>query len=258
MVKNLLIVNLAVFLFSMILGLDVNRYLAFYGFQSADFMAYQIFTYMFLHGGFMHIFFNMLILYFLGPLLENFWGANRFLKYYMITGIGAGLIYGAVQFVEFKNMESDADKFRSTPTPEAYFTFMRDHNDRFKTDNVANSVGLLFDKDRDSRDAQLRAMSQVQDVVDGKKDIPMLGASGAIYGILIAVGLLFPNTQIMLIIPPIPIKLKYLTFFLGAMAIIGAWQDSPGDNTAHFAHLGGLIVGFIVIKIWNKDRSRFY
>jgi membrane associated rhomboid family serine protease len=86
----------------------------------------------------------------------------------------------------------------------------------------------------------------------------MVGASGAIYGLLMAIALLFPNTQFMLLFPPIPIKAKYLALILGGIALISGIQGNPGDNVAHFAHLGGMIFAFIMIKIWQKDRNQFY
>ena len=86
----------------------------------------------------------------------------------------------------------------------------------------------------------------------------MVGASGAIYGILMAFGMLFPNTQLMLLIPPIPIKAKYLVLILGGIALYSGFNRQSGDNVAHFAHLGGMIFAFIMIKYWGKSRDKFY
>jgi membrane associated rhomboid family serine protease len=135
---------------------------------------------------------------------------------------------------------------------------MRDHVPEFKRSEGLNNLGEEFYDNPDSRELQKAASEYINLFVAREKNSPMLGASGAIYGLLIAAGLLFPNTQLMLIIPPMPVKLKYIAFVLGALAIFNAWNNAEGDTTAHFAHLGGMIIGIIVVKIWNKDRSKFF
>jgi membrane associated rhomboid family serine protease len=186
-VKNLVIINVVIFLVdSFMSGLHLMEYLALWNVRTEYFQPYQLFTYMFAHGGFMHIFFNMLALSFMGPILETYWGPKRFLLFYMITGIGAGVFNILV---------------------DLFFG--------------AGSFGL------------------------------MMGASGAVYGVLTAFGVLFPNMEIMLLIPPIPIKAKYLVLILGGIAIYSGFNSSPGDNTAHFAHLGGIVVAFILLQFWR-------
>ncbi|HET7178567.1 MAG TPA: rhomboid family intramembrane serine protease [Chryseosolibacter sp.] len=190
-VKNLIIINTVIFLLQVLLpGLHLTEHLSLWNVRSDYFKPYQLFTYMFVHSpeGFSHIFFNMLTLVFIGPLLESYWGPRRFLMFYVICGIGAGVF------------------------------------------NVL--IDLFFGV--------------------GSFSI-MLGASGAIYGVLMGFGMQFPNMEIMLLIPPIPIKAKYLVFLLGGMTFL---LDRSG-NVAHFAHLGGVIVAFILIQIWRKGGS-FY
>ena len=190
-VKNLIIINTVIFLLQILLPkLHLTEYLSLWNVRSDYFKPYQLFTYMFVHSaeGFSHIFFNMLTLVFIGPLLESYWGPRRFLMFYVICGIGAGVF------------------------------------------NVL--IDLFFGL--------------------GSFSI-MLGASGAIYGVLMGFGMQFPNMEIMLLIPPIPIKAKYLVFLLGGMTFL---LDRSG-NVAHFAHLGGVIVAFILIQIWRKGGS-FY
>jgi membrane associated rhomboid family serine protease len=192
-VKNLLMINAVVFLLQVILpGMHVTEYLSLWNVRSDYFQPYQLFTYMFVHSpnSFTHIFFNMLMLSFTGPILETFWGSRRFLMFYIITGVGAGVFNVAVD----------------------YF-FMEQA-----------TYGI------------------------------MMGASGAIYGILMGFGMLFPNMEVQLLIPPIPIKAKYLVFFLGGLTFV---MDRSG-SVAHFAHLGGIVVAFIVIKIWRSQGSSFY
>jgi membrane associated rhomboid family serine protease len=192
-VKNLLMINTVIFLVQVILpGFHVTEYMSLWNVRSDLFQPYQLFTYMFVHSpnSFTHIFFNMLMLSFTGPILETFWGPKRFLLFYILTGIGAGVF------------------------------------------NVA--VDLFF----------------MQQATYGM----MLGASGAIYGILMGFGMLFPNMEVQLLIPPIPIKAKYLVFLLGGLTFL---MDRSG-SVAHFAHLGGIVVAFIVIKIWGNQGGSHY
>lgn len=191
-VRNLIIINSVIFLLQVVFPrLHVTEYLSLWNIRTENFKPYQLFTYMFVHSpeGFTHIFFNMLTLVFIGPILENFWGPKRFLTFYIICGIGAGVF------------------------------------------NVL--IDLFFGA--------------------GTFSI-MLGASGAIYGVLMGFGMLFPNMEIMLLIPPIPIKAKYLVFLLGGMTFL---LDRSG-SVAHFAHLGGVIVAFILIRIWGSKGGSYY
>lgn len=201
-VRNLLIINVLVYLASVLapkgdfgncFGMPgayatnmVSGYLSLWS-NAECFKPYQLFTYMFVHGGILHIFFNMLMLAFVGPILESHWGAGRFAMFYAIAGIGAGI-----------------------------FNIF-----------VAKFFGLgAFDT--------------------------MVGASGAIYGLLMGYGLTFPEMELRLLIPPITIKAKYLVFLLGGISFL----FDPSGNTAHFAHLGGAIFGLILVAVWkNQGRN---
>ncbi len=189
LIRNLIIVNVVVFLIQNIF--PVTDYMfSLWPIGSEYFGAYQLFTYMFAHGGIWHIFFNMLALASFAPILESYWGDKKFLIFYISTGIGAGLIYAGINY------------FLSP-----------------------GSGG------------------------------PMLGASGAIYGILMAFGMIFPNMEIMLLFPPIPIKAKYMVFILGFMTYA---MDKSG-TVAHTAHFGGALVAFFLISYWRgqgKGRGR--
>jgi membrane associated rhomboid family serine protease len=182
-VRNLIIINVIVFLLQKLVP-GVTGMICLWDPNTEYFRPFQLFTYMFAHGDFMHIFFNMLVLATTGPVLENFWDQKKFLIFYMVTGIGAGIFHLLIQGVFF---------------PEA-------------------------------------------------SGIPMLGASGAIYGILMGFGMMFPNLEVMLLIPPIPIKAKYLVWVLGGMTYL-----LSGQGVAHFAHLGGIIFAFIMIRLWRSQ-----
>ena len=198
-VRILIIINVVVYLAGMLapkadfgycfggvgLGNDViSGFLALYNANTECFKPYQLFTYMFVHGGLSHIFFNMLTLAFMGPILENYWGQGRFTMFYLLTGIGAGVFN--IVLAKFAG------------------------------------VGVFG---------------------------TMVGASGAIYGLLMGFGMIFPNMEIQLLIPPIPIKAKYLVLVLGGLNFL---LDSSG-NVAHFAHLGGVIFAFIIITAWRSQ-----
>jgi membrane associated rhomboid family serine protease len=182
LVRNLIFVNVAVFLFQTFVGDYVTALLSLHPIHSPYFRPYQLFTYMFAHGNMSHIFFNMLTLAFMGPLLEMVWGQQRLLTYYIATGIGAGVIYAAAEY-------------------------------------FLNPVGGGI----------------------------MLGASGAIYGLLMAFGLLMPDKEIQMMIPPVRIKAKYLVFVVGGITYL---MDRSGQ-VAHIAHFGGAFVGFLMIKVFR-------
>lgn len=207
--KNLLIINVLFFLASIVAGkygIDLNNTLGLHFFMASDFKIYQFITYMFMHGGFAHLFFNMFALWMFGTTLERVFGPKRFLIYYMICGIGAGIVQELVQYIEF------------APIINAY-------------DNVNIGTAIIPMND------YLNLMNTV-------------GASGAVYGILLAFGLLFPNQPMFVFPLPFPIKSKYFVLIYVVIELLLGLQGN--DNVAHFAHLGGMLFGFFVIRYWRK------
>lgn len=238
-VKNLLIINGIFFLATTMLaaqGLDLTKYLGLHYWGSDEFMPHQLITYMFMHGSFMHLLFNMFAVWMFGRVLEQVWGQKKFLIFFMVTGIGAGLLHMTVS--HFRLMP-----LTSLITPEMY-DFA-----------VSNGYELLF-----AGGEGPASWINNSDFIDALFliNIPAVGASGSAYGILVAFGMLFPNTQLMLLFPPIPIKAKYLVAILIVVAILMGFGNFSGDNVAHFAHLGGALAGFIMVKIWQKNRNKFY
>ncbi|MCA6075569.1 rhomboid family intramembrane serine protease [Fulvivirga sedimenti] len=257
-VKNLLIINVVVFLLQiMVKSVDVTGFLALHRLTSPDFRPYQFFTYMFAHGDFGHIIFNMLGLVFLGPLLEQFWGPKKFITFYLVTGVGAALLYTGMEVFELRNLRNDVETYLEAPTPDNFAIFV-DENDRYFNSGVYEFQDQ-FSKNANDQQYIEQSKMYVQGLYNEVSQRgSMLGASGAIYGILMAFGLLFPNTQLMLLIPPIPVKAKYLVLFLGAYAVWAGFARNPGDPVAHFAHLGGMVFAFIMIKYWQTKRDSFY
>lgn len=220
--KNLLIVNVVAFLLTFVLGKDasggyvLNELLGLHFFMASDFQVFQLITYMFMHGGFEHIIFNMFALWMFGCVVERVWGARKFLFYYIACGVGAGLFQELAQFVQFYLMASD-----QIP---------------------AFGIGDIWTVARNSS-AVLNAWTTV-------------GASGAIYGILLAFGMIFPEERIFIFPLPVPIKAKYFVIGYAAIELFSAMMTS-GDGVAHVAHLGGMVFGFFMIRYWRKQANGY-
>lgn len=215
--KNLLIVNVVVFLATYLfrtMGVDLNNVLGLHFFLAPDFHIYQLFTYMFAHGGFSHIFFNMFALWMFGCIVERTWGPKKFLTYYIVCGVGAGLFQELAQLAQFAQFYFIA----SEQLP--HFTLAQ-------TMKVANANAAF-----------LNLWTTV-------------GASGAVYGILLAFGMLYPEERIFIFPLPVPIKAKWFVMGYAAIELFMAYS-STGDGVAHLAHLGGMVFGFFLIRYWRR------
>ena len=211
MTKNLLIVNFLTFVATWVLqlrGIDLTQLLGLHFFLASDFHFYQFFTYMFLHGGFTHIFFNMFALWMFGAVIERVWGPRKFIFYYICCGVGAGVAQELVQYVNY-SIEGLA----------AY--------------QYVNAGGVQM-----TTDAYINLWTTI-------------GASGAVYAILLAFGMIFPNERLFIIPFPFPIKAKWLVAGYIVIELVSA-MSGPGDGVAHMAHLGGMLFGFLLIRYWQK------
>ena len=209
--KNLLIINVIMFLATEVLnrtGIDLSNVLGLHFFMAKDFGIYQVFTDMFMHAGLTHLFFNMFALWMFGCVVEGVWGAKKFLFYYLLCGVGAGLMQEGAQFVNYA-MQGYA----------AYDTIM------------VNGIIMPMPE-------YLNLWTTV-------------GASGAIYAILLAFGMIFPEERIFIFPLPIPIKAKWFVMIYVAIELFSA-IGSTGDGVAHVAHLGGMLFGFLLIKYWKS------
>ena len=210
--KNLLIINVLCFLGAMVArryGVDLNDMLGLHFFLASDFNPAQLITYMFIHANFQHIFFNMFAVWMFGRTLEMVWGPKRFLFYYILCGIGAGLIQEGVQWVDYVVNLSQYER-------------------------VNTGISII------SMDEYLNLLTTV-------------GASGAVYAILLAFGMLFPNSEMFIFPLPMPIKAKY--FVIGYAVLELVLGITGGDGIAHFAHLGGMLFGLILIIYWRKKNG---
>lgn len=255
-IKNLLIINVLLFFGTELMaGMNLVKYLALYYPESSFFVPYQFITHMFMHGGLTHLFFNMFALWMFGRVLESVWGSKRFLIYFFATGLGAAALHLFVNYLTIEDMKAAAIAFQNTPSPEAFKAFVNDHLSR-PSNYVLDLINRYFDNPGSTAIAN-EAGSVVKEVIKHNINIPTIGASGAVFGVLLAFGMLFPNTQLMLLFPPIPIKAKWLVIGYGILELF-LGISNQGSNVAHFAHLGGMIFGFILIKYWNSKGKTFY
>jgi membrane associated rhomboid family serine protease len=265
-VKNILIINGIFFLATVVLrnqGIDLIDTLGLHYFESEKFRWYQIITYMFMHGNFGHILFNMFAVWMFGAAIENMWGPKRFLQFYIIAGLGAAITHYTIVYFEMQPsiayinnylddpsyeklqalVQSEAFKsFSSQEMIEHYNTFTQSFNEISK-ENMTQAMQLSVDYIREFKADVLNAPVVV-------------GASGAVFGLLLAYGMTFPNSLIYLYFF-VPIRAKYFVILYGAIELFSGVANVPGDNVAHFAHLGGLLFGLILILYWRwQDRNR--
>jgi membrane associated rhomboid family serine protease len=254
-VRILLFINIGMLLLQTQLPHQTNV-LALFPLGSGYFQPWQFVTYMFLHGGWGHLLSNMFGLISFGPLLEQRWGGNRFLTFWLICGIGAGVLYSSVRYYEMNRMRQDIEAFRQNPSDVNLQDFV-DHSLPDYKDAYAPVVQQMH-KTPDDQQLIQGTLTSMREMFATSLNSPMLGASGALFGILFAFAYLFPNTELMLLFFPFPIKAKYFVGLYALYELYNGVHRTPGDNVAHFAHLGGLLIGFIVLKFWERGRSQFY
>lgn len=214
-VKNLVIINVLFFLATIAAEtawrIDLSDYLGLHYIGASDFQPYQLVTYMFMHGSFGHLFFNMFALWMFGNTLERIWGPNRFLLFYFVCGIGAGLAQELVQYIQ-------------------YLTTLQGY------DNVRIAANHII------------PMSEYLNM------LTTVGASGAVYGILLAFGMMFPNSTIYIYFA-IPLKAKWFVLIYGIIELFAGFTSV--DNVAHFAHVGGMLFGLVLILYWKKKGTLY-
>jgi membrane associated rhomboid family serine protease len=315
-VKNILIISGLFYLATLGIGsafnIDLTDILGMHYFAAEKFKPYQIVSYMFMHGSFTHILFNMFAFWMFGYVLENVWGSKRFLIYFLITGFGAAMIQMLVFYFETAPVLDAINLYKLHPTAESFKTLFESHlqpvpydlqglvqsfQNKYngllsQSDSLVNFAHASVSKAKiiatqldsfpliaDSLKTQVEILNSnaaaaihqsdslqavnihsTVDFVDqyriGFLNSPVvIGASGAVYGILLAFGMMFPNTRIYLYFF-IPIKAKWFVIIFGAIELIAGFSNVSGDNVAHFAHLGGMLFGFVLIKIWNKRNRK--
>ncbi len=254
-IKNLLIINgiffLATYSLGNAFGINLEDYLGLHYFESGKFRIFQYITYMFMHGGMGHIFFNMFALWMFGNVLENVWGSKRFITYYMVTGIGAALIQTLIGWWDISHIQSALDVYAQNPSPTAFSGFLQSHFSGYYNPAAVNDFLSTWRSHPGSTEYVNESINSVHELLKLKMDIPIVGASGAVFGVLLAFGMMFPNSLIYVYFA-IPIKAKWFVVIYGVLELYYGIANNRGDNVAHFAHLGGMIFGFFLIKYWQK------
>jgi membrane associated rhomboid family serine protease len=234
-VKQLLIINILFFAGTMFVGEQAYTYLSLFYFENAKFQYWQILTHMFMHGGIMHIAFNMFALYSFGSALEHFWGGKKFLFFYISCGLGAAAFHTLINYYQFHI---------------GYNLLLNNGYSPIEIQSLlhGNSVQLMGRPD---------VGLQLQSFFDAH-NIPMVGASGAIYGLLVAFAFMVPNAELALMFIPVPIKAKY---FVPGLLVVDLVLGVSGQSIfggasgiAHFAHIGGALVGFLMMWYWKKNQ----
>lgn len=225
-VKNLIAINIILWLASSLtpglfsrlgVNVDLSDILGMHYWASSKFNPAQLVTYMFMHGGFEHIFFNMFALYMFGGVLENLWGTKRFLFYYLLTGVGAGIVQQLFWTVEFSSSIAAMNHIISS--------------------NPLNVTELIQQKTQ-------------------ALNMPItIGASGSVFGLLLAFGWLFPEAKLMLLFFPVPIKARIFVLLYGVVELVMGVAQFSGDSIAHFAHLGGMLFGAVLILYWKRKKT---
>tara|TARA_Y100000768_G_scaffold315357_1_gene250293 strand:+ start:1949 stop:2728 length:780 start_codon:yes stop_codon:yes gene_type:complete len=251
--KNILIINGVIFILTS--GYIIEEFGLRY-ILSQDFKPYQFLTYMWIHAGFAHIFSNMFAVLVFAPILEKVWGSRKFFIYYLVTGVGAGILYSGVNFVENFTLESKVMRYTSQPSPDAFRKLVLDESKEYY--NQLYDFINSYSENPNSSQYKDESISIARSILESKSNIPMVGASGAVFGILLAFAMLFPNMELYMLFFPFPIKAKYLVLGYGLYEIWSEFNRMPGDNVAHLAHLGGMLIGYIMLRYWKNKYGTYY
>ncbi|MCC6185774.1 MAG: rhomboid family intramembrane serine protease [Chitinophagaceae bacterium] len=249
-------------------GINLSHILGLHYWTSQFFKPWQLITHMFMHGDFGHLFFNMFALWMFGSIIENIWGPKRFLIFYIICGIGAAICHLTVLGFEFGAIEKAFHIYQQNPSVDQFAKFIVQH---VQNPTQLGFTGLLRDWENNPGSFELRNQSTLfiqqylhggfdtntQSVFAGIMDQATVGASGAVFGVLFAFGYLFPNTELYIYFL-FPLKAKYLVALYAIVELFSGFQNSAGDNVAHFAHLGGMLFAFLLLRYWEKTNRKSF
>ncbi|MFA6150855.1 MAG: rhomboid family intramembrane serine protease [Chitinophagaceae bacterium] len=271
-VKNLIIINSILLLLDTVMekyGINLSNYLGLHYWSSQFFAPWQLVTHLFMHGNLSHLFFNMFALWMFGSIIENIWGPKRFLIFYFVCGLGAAICHLTVLGFEFGAIEKAFALYQQNPTVDQFSRFISQHV------NNPGPLGfndLLHDWESNPASTALRNQSSLfiqqylhggfdtatNSFFPGMMDQATVGASGAVFGVLFAFGYLFPNTELYIYFL-FPLKAKYFVALYAIIELFSGFQNSAGDNVAHFAHLGGMLFAFILLRYWQRtNRKSFF
>jgi membrane associated rhomboid family serine protease len=270
-IKNLLIINSLVFLAQITIdglaprGSDLQpdtgtltNLFALHHILSPLFKPWQLITHLFMHGSLMHIFSNMFALWMFGSILENLWGPKRFLLFYILCGLGAAILHLGSLWYESMPLLSDLKNLQAHPSPGDFYNFFKIHGNRGINLDAVNSFRQQWEADPGNHEFAGQAVIAATNFTNESLSEPTLGASGAVFGCLAAFGYLFPNNYIYLYFF-VPMKAKWFVILYIGLELFLSYRNSAGDNIAHMAHLGGALVGFLLVFFWNRtNRRQFY
>jgi membrane associated rhomboid family serine protease len=235
--KNILIINALLYLATLVAakyGISLDQYLGLHYFLAKDFNPAQLITYMFMHANFSHVFFNMFAVWMFGSLLERTWGPKRYLFFYLACGIGAGVIQLLVAFIRVQILEPQIP---------------------------ADMVTEIYQSGADILRSQQNYVNALLGEFNAIVNAPTVGASGSVFGILLGFAMSYPNEPIIIFPIPMPVKAKYLVIGYALIELFSGVANNPHDNVAHFAHLGGMLFGLLIILYWrhqNRQRRNGY
>lgn len=246
--KNLIAINIVLWLAAYVtpgvfirlgLNVDLNDILGMHYWESSKFNPAQLVTYAFLHGGLGHIFFNMFALYMFGGVLEHVWGPKKFLTYYLVTAVGAGIVQQLFWTIEYRSVLIALNEAISANSGQLLLSHAETVSKYFRLDDIAafGSLELL----------ELKKLLLNMPIT--------VGASGSIFGLLLAFGWLFPEEKLFLMFIPVPIKARIFVLLYGVAELFLGVAQFSGDSIAHFAHLGGMLFGVVLILIWKEKRK---
>ncbi|MCU0422210.1 MAG: rhomboid family intramembrane serine protease [Bacteroidia bacterium] len=261
-VKNIIIINGLLFFITLVLndrfGISLTEKLALFYPESSYFRPYQLITHLFMHAGWTHLIFNMFSLWMFGSVLENYWGPKRFFIFYFTTGLGAAAIHIGFNAYEIMQIKEVINSYISQPSFQT-FNSIQSIDSRLINNEQFGQFLKAWSQDQSNFNFIRYSIEIAEAILQGKMNQPTVGASGAVFGLLLGFGMLFPNTVLFLLFIPFPIKAKYFVLLYGAIELYLGVSNNPADNVAHFAHLGGMLFGFFLIKFWNKtNRNTFY
>lgn len=260
-VLNLIIINALMLLMTFVFdgqNLDITRMLGLYSFYSPSYHWWQFITANFMHANPTHLFFNMFSLWMFGRILEQVWGGKKFLIFYLATGVGAMLLNSIINIVEIEYARSVFENAINNLSPDTFFKILNKYPPVDSTDIETYFGGWYNDPHNIEYIKSATARLELLKIsyINHLSSYPTVGASGSVYGVLLGFGMLFPNMMIMLLIPPIPMKAKYMVMiFAGIELFLGISGKQVG--IAHFAHLGGMLVAFIIIRYWKQNNQMY-
>jgi len=260
-VKNLLIINILFFIAQNTIGnnpfFSITDLLALHHVQSPLFKPWQIITYAFLHAGIWHLALNMFGLWMFGARLESMWGPRRFLTFYFLCGIGAAFLQLASLWYEGRDLLTDLAYVKN----HLSFGNLYDYGSKYQNTPIINqkAADLINGLAQNQHDGSMlnQAFSYIQQQTLRMISGPTMGASGSVFGLLAAFVYLYPN-DVFYVNFFLPVKVKWLGLIYFGVEIFGALRSGPNDGIAHWAHIGGGIVGFLLVLTWNRSRRRFY